>query len=121
MDIKIVHFYRQYLQQLDEISYPAATVLLEPAIQDEISCSFFDASNGQYLPPVSYQRRVLKEIMNCILSAIQDPNEDVCFLHLALHFVSILCPFAIQDVVPFLCFILFFYLTSVLFRKFPTR
>jgi hypothetical protein len=78
MDIRIVHLYRQYLQQLDEISYPPATVLLEPAIQNEISCGFFDSSNGQHLPPLSYQKRVLKNIMDRILSAIQDPSEDVC-------------------------------------------
>jgi hypothetical protein len=79
MDLRIVRFYRQYLQQLDEISYPAATVLLEPVVQDEISHNFCDSSNGQHLPHVSYQRRVLKEITNRILSAIQDPNEDVGF------------------------------------------
>src|SRR5437762_2103091 len=113
MDIRIVHFYRQYLQQLDEISYPAATVLLEPAIQDEIFCNFFDASNRQYLPPVSYQRRVLKEITTRVLSAIQDPNEDVCFLHVALHFVSISHSgrgslfFVFHFVSPYLTFVLF--------------
>lgn len=83
--MRIVHFYRQYLQQLDEISYPAATVLLEPAVQNEISYNFFDSSNGQHLPPVSYQRRVLKEITNRILSAIWDPDEDVCFSIWLLH------------------------------------
>lgn len=79
MDIRIVRLYRQYLQQLDELSYPLATVLLEPPIQNEISCGFFDSSNIQHLPPLGYQKRVLKNITDRILSAIQDPNEDVCF------------------------------------------
>jgi hypothetical protein len=79
MDLRVVHLYRQYLQQLVQLSYPPATVLLELSIQNEIAYRFFDSSNGQHLPPFSYQRRVLKEITDQILSAIQDPNEDVCF------------------------------------------
>jgi hypothetical protein len=74
-----VRFYRQYLQQLGELSYPPAAVLLEPSIQNEISYKFFDSSNGEDLPPLRYQRRVLKDIIDRILSAITDPDEDVCF------------------------------------------
>lgn len=74
-----MHLYRQYLQQFDELSYPPAAVLLEPSIQNEISHKFFDLSNGDHLPPIRYQRRVLKDIIDRILSAIMDPDEDVCF------------------------------------------
>lgn len=77
MDPRIVHLYRQYFQQLGELSYPPAAVLLEPSVQNDVSDKFFDSSNGRYLPPLSYQRRVLKDITDRILSAIQDPNEDV--------------------------------------------
>jgi hypothetical protein len=87
MDARIVNLHRQYLQQLDELSYPTATVLLEPSIQNEISYEFFDSSNGQHLPSLSYQRRVLKNITDRILSAIQDPNEDVCFSFWPVFFV----------------------------------
>jgi hypothetical protein len=79
MDLRIVRLYWQYLQQLDELSYPPAAVLLEPSIQNEISYRFFDSSNGEHLPPLSYQRRALKDITERILSAITDPDEDVCF------------------------------------------
>ena len=79
MDLRIVRLYRQYLQQLDGLSYPLAAVLLEPSIQNEISYRFFDSSNGEHLPPLSYQRRALKDITDRILSAITDPDEDVCF------------------------------------------
>lgn len=79
MDLRIVCLYRQYFQQLDKLSYPSAAVLLEPSIQNEISYRFFDSSNGEHLPPLSYQRRALKDITDRILSAIMDPDEDVCF------------------------------------------
>ena len=79
MDVKVAHLYRQYLQQLDRLWYPSSGVLLEPSIQNEISYNFFDSSNGQHLPPHSYQRRILKEITDQIISAIKDPNEDVWF------------------------------------------
>ena len=79
MDLRIVCLYRQYFQQLDKLSYPSAAVLLEPSIQNEISYKFFDSSNGEHLPPLSYQRRALKDITDRILSAIMDPDEDVCF------------------------------------------
>src|SRR2546423_9989140 len=79
MDLRIIHLYRQYLQQLDELSFPPPTVLIEPSVQNEIFQNFFDSSNGQPLPPLQYQRRVLKEITDRILSAIRDPDEDVCF------------------------------------------
>lgn len=78
MDRRIVHFYRQYLQQLDELSYPPPGVLLEPSLQDEICTSFFDSLNDQHLPPLNYQRRVLKEITSRILAAIQGSDQDVC-------------------------------------------
>jgi hypothetical protein len=88
MDPRIVHLYRQYLQQLNELSYPPTAVLLEPSIQNEISHKFFDSSNGEHLPPISYQRRVLKDITDRILSAITDPDNDVCFFPLGPTFCS---------------------------------
>ena len=78
MDTRIVKFYRQYLQQLDHPAYPPADVLIEPAIQEQISSVMFDGTHRAHLPPLSYQRRILKTLTEAIESAIKDPDEDVC-------------------------------------------
>lgn len=78
MDPRIVPFYRQYLQQLNEPAYPPANVLIEPAIQEQVSSTMFDGTHGAHLPPLSYQRRILKTLTEAIESAIKDPDEDVC-------------------------------------------
>jgi protein-lysine N-methyltransferase EEF2KMT len=77
MDPALTQFYRQYLQQIHELSYPAPKVLLQPYAQEQIFHYMFDGSHGSPLPPVNYQRRVLKTILDKIESAIQDPDEDV--------------------------------------------
>lgn len=79
MDFRIVKFYRQYLQQLDHPAFPPPDVLLEPAIQEQISYRMFDDSNRTPLPPLSYQRRILKVLTEMIESAVEDPDGDVCF------------------------------------------
>ena len=73
-------FQRQYLQQLDSLTYPPPEVLLEPLVQEELSKMFFNDAENPYLPPLSYQRRVLKTLTDRIISSIKDPEEDVCSL-----------------------------------------
>jgi hypothetical protein len=81
-------FYRQYLQQVEveKLFFPPKDVLLLPVIQDCIYRNFFThhfmfPSEGPlHLPPPSYQRRVLKELIRRLEGAVSDPNEDVSFL-----------------------------------------
>ena len=65
------------MQQLNTLAFPDAEVLLDPAIQEQISNSFFDDGKAQHLPPLSYQRRVLKTLTDTLEKSIKDPNEDV--------------------------------------------
>lgn len=78
-DPQLVHFYRQYMQQVRSPSYPPAKLLLKPDVQDQLYKHFFD---GPLKGPAGYQRRVLKQIISLIERAIVDPSEDV---GLALH------------------------------------
>lgn len=79
MDENIVLFYRQYMQQLNDLVYPSPKLLLQPYIQKQIYQHMFNNSRALHLPPISYQRRVLKAIIEKIESAIHDPDEDVGF------------------------------------------
>lgn len=74
MDTLLIHFHRQYLQQIQNLTYPPPRLLIHPDIQDQLYKYFF---NGPLLPSPTYQRKVLKELIKRIESAISDPNEDV--------------------------------------------
>lgn len=74
MDPLLVRFYRQYMQQIPNLTYPPSKLLLEPDIQDQVYRHFFNDSPN--LHPV-YQRRVLKQIISLIERAMHDPDEDV--------------------------------------------
>ena len=71
---------RQYLQLIDPslITIPTKDELRDPAIQQLIYDRLFNESNIKFLPPLSYQLRVLKKLLKDIEDAIVDPEEDVC-------------------------------------------
>lgn len=74
MDPLLVRFYRQYMQQIPNLTFPPSKLLLELDIQDQIYRHFFhDATNSHHV----YQRRVLKQIISLIERAMKDPDEDV--------------------------------------------
>lgn len=87
MDSRIRVFYRQYLQEVepDKLSFPPDTVLLDPMIQFQMFRYMFtthlmypsECAGGVFLPPTSYQKRVLKELTRRIEAAIRNPDEDV--------------------------------------------
>lgn len=74
MDPLLVRFNRQYLQQIQNLTYPQPKLLIHPDIQDQLYKYFFD---GPERPPPSYQRKVLKEVIKRIESSICDPDQDV--------------------------------------------
>lgn len=73
-DSQLVHFYRQYMQQVQNLSLPPAKLLLEPDVQDQVYKYFFD---GPLKGPATYQRKVLKQILSLIERVINDPDEHV--------------------------------------------
>lgn len=73
----VVKFYRQYMQQINELSYPPGSLLINPDVQDCLYKYFFDASQAKFLPPPRYQGRVLRRIIEEIEKSIVDPEEDV--------------------------------------------
>lgn len=87
MDDRIQIFHRQYLQQVDvaKLSFPADSVLLEPAMQTHLFHSMFnphfmfpfETPWRLFLPPASYQKRCLKELIRRLEAAIRDPDQDV--------------------------------------------
>lgn len=74
MDPLLVRFYRQYMQQIPNLTFPPPKLLLEPDVQDQVYRHFFDGLPR--CPPV-YQRRVLKQIIPLIERAMNDSDEDV--------------------------------------------
>lgn len=74
MDIQLVRFYRQYMQQVHTLTYPSGKLLLMPYIQDQLYKHFF---NGPLKGPPAYQRNVLKRIIMLIEKQIEDAEEDV--------------------------------------------
>lgn len=68
MDNRIQMLHRQYFQQVDveKLSFPADSVLLEPVIQTQIfdhmfkSHSMFLYRGESLLPTLSYQKRFLR-------------------------------------------------------------
>lgn len=87
MDNRIQIFYRQYLQQVDveKLSFPEDSVLLQPGIQTQMFHSMFkshfmfpsEVHTGVYLPTQSYQKRFLKELIRRLEAAIRNPDQDV--------------------------------------------
>ena len=88
MDSRIEILYRQYLQQveLDKLSFPPNHVLMNPQIQSQMFRFMFTthlmfpseyAGSKVYLPPISYQKRVLKELIRRMEAGIHNSGEDV--------------------------------------------
>ena len=121
-DARLALFRRQYLQQLDNLIYPPPEVLLEPLVQEELSKRFFDDAENPYLPPLSYQKRVLKTLTDTITSSIKDPEEEVCSCYcIAPASPYVLLPGAISSLILASPLHLFQHLTSLPFpRKSPT-
>lgn len=73
----VVKFYRQYMQQINDVTYPPGVLLVNSDVQDCLHRYFFDASRNSHLPPPRYQARILKHIISEIEKACKDPEEDV--------------------------------------------
>jgi len=78
MDPSLTQFYRQYFQQVNDPCYPPTLTLMKPYAQEQIYRFMFDNGRILNLPPVTYQRRTLKAIIDRIQSIIDDNNEDAC-------------------------------------------
>ena len=70
---------RQYLQLInpEQLTLPNKELLRLPEIQAQIYHSMFDDSVLNFAPPERYRLRVLKRLVNAIVEAILDPEEDV--------------------------------------------
>lgn len=74
----VVKFYRQYMQQINELNYPPGSLLINPDVQDCLYKYFFDSSQAKFPRPVPrYQVKVLRRIIEEIEKSIVDPEEDV--------------------------------------------
>lgn len=73
----VVKFYRQYMQQINDVTYPSGALLVNPDVQDCLYRYFFDASKNQHLPPPKYQARILKHVISEIEKSCKNPEEDV--------------------------------------------
>ncbi|KAK3064261.1 hypothetical protein LTS18_008780 [Coniosporium uncinatum] len=78
MDPSLTQFYRQYFQQVNDPCYPPTLTLMKPYAQEQIYRFMFDNGRILNLPPVTYQRRTLKAIIDRIQSIIDDNNEEAC-------------------------------------------
>ena len=74
----VVKFYRQYMQQIHELTYPPGYLLVNPDVQDCLYKYFFDASQNRFLPPPRYQAKVLRRVIDDIEKSIKDSEEEVC-------------------------------------------
>lgn len=73
----VVRFYRQYMQQINELNYPPGSLLLCSDVQTCLYKYFFDPSQNKFLPPPRYQTRVLRHVIEEVEKSIKDPEEDV--------------------------------------------
>ena len=73
----VVKLFRQYMQQIDDLTYPSGTLLMKYDVQNCLYRYFFDASQNKFLPPARYQARILKHIIQEIEKSCKDPEEDV--------------------------------------------
>jgi len=78
MDPSLTQFYRQYFQQVNDPCYPAASSLKKSYAQQQIYRFMFDSDRVSNLPPVTYQKRTLKAIINRIESVTEDHDEEAC-------------------------------------------
>ncbi|KIW19153.1 hypothetical protein PV08_03446 [Exophiala spinifera] len=72
----MVKFYRQYMQVINDVSYPPGSLLVNQDVQNCLYKYFFDATQNKFLPPVRYQARILKHIIQEIEKSCKDPEED---------------------------------------------
>lgn len=73
----VVKFYRQYMQQINDATYPPGPLLVNQDVQDCLYRYFFDASHSPFLPPSRYQAKILKRLIEEIEKSCKDPEEDV--------------------------------------------
>ena len=78
---------RQFLQLQSptSLAFPQAEVLKLPTSQARIYQSMFREGSLAYPPPVPYQLSVLKRLLSCLESAMDDPEEDVRMSLPAFH------------------------------------
>ncbi|KAJ9632893.1 uncharacterized protein PV06_07907 [Exophiala oligosperma] len=72
----MVKFYRQYMQVINDVNYPPGSLLVNQDVQDCLFKYFFDVKQNKFLPPVRYQARILKHIIQEIERSCKDPEED---------------------------------------------
>ncbi|EXJ87539.1 hypothetical protein A1O3_04499 [Capronia epimyces CBS 606.96] len=72
----VVKFYRQYMQQISDVTYPPGNLLVKQDVQDSLYKYFFDGSQNKFLPPPRYQARILKRIIEEIEKSCRDPDQD---------------------------------------------
>ena len=79
---------RQYLQLLDpeQLTLPTMESLRLLDTQAKMFDSMFREAVITHLPPLRYRLRVLKKLMNALEKAMEDPEEDVCLVHLPNSF-----------------------------------
>jgi hypothetical protein len=76
-DPVMIKFYRQYMQQINELNYPPGVLLVNPDVQDCLHKYFFDEGVTRYLPPAHYQTKVLRRLISDIERSCENPDEDV--------------------------------------------
>ncbi|KAH0837639.1 hypothetical protein AYO21_09472 [Fonsecaea monophora] len=81
----VIKFYRQYMQQINDVTYPPGALLVNPDVQDCLYRYFFDASRNKYLPPPWYQVRILRRLIEEIENSCKDPEQDQVSDHLMEH------------------------------------
>ncbi|KIX07694.1 uncharacterized protein Z518_02348 [Rhinocladiella mackenziei CBS 650.93] len=72
----VVKFYRQYMQQINDVTFPPGALLVKPDVQDCLYKYFFDASQNEFLPPARYQAKILRRLIQDIEKSCKDPEED---------------------------------------------
>lgn len=79
VDEQLLVFRRQYLQLLepDFLSWPPKPLLQDAGAQQWIYRNLFSVEHNKYIPSDRYQFRVLKDLINRIEQAIEDPDEHV--------------------------------------------
>ncbi|KIY02399.1 uncharacterized protein Z520_02537 [Fonsecaea multimorphosa CBS 102226] len=81
----VIKFYRQYMQQINDVTYPPGVLLVNPDVQDCLYRYFFDSIQNKYLPPPRYQTRILRRLIEEIENSCKDPEEDQVSDHLMEH------------------------------------
>ncbi|KAI0182128.1 putative methyltransferase-domain-containing protein [Hypoxylon sp. FL1284] len=78
VDPQLILLRRQYLQlfEPDFLAWPPPKHLKDTDVQKWLYKNLFDQSRNPTLPPDRYQMRVLKQLVNKIEKAIEDPDQD---------------------------------------------